>query len=80
MAASAAAAAPGDAATQPAAAVVVDSRLKYLLSEAEVDESIQERLFSAGVNKLFKYRGLGETREEVKTALRTHFGLDTAFN
>jgi hypothetical protein len=54
------------------------SDLKWLLADQEVPLPVQSALFHLGFTKMRVFAGLGETRIEVKEALKKDFGLDGA--
>jgi hypothetical protein len=64
--------------TQRAAADnAASSDLKWLLSDNEVPTLVQQSLFHAGFTKMKIFAGFGESRTEVRDALRTDLGLSS---
>ena len=51
------------------------SDLKWLLADNDVSEDIQAVLFHVGVRHMKIFSGLGESRAEVRTALKADIGL-----
>ena len=68
-------------ATQIAAALLLaDSNLKYIYEEVGLRPLIQAALATAGVTKIRRLTGWGDTPTEVREALKTQVGLDAADN
>eukprot|EP00971_Amphidinium_carterae_P038765 762198-Amphidinium_carterae.1 len=53
-----------------------DSELAWILADSEVPEEMQLALSHVGYHQLKIFMGLGETRTEVKSALKSDIGLD----
>ena len=66
---------PVEARTAIAAA---ESDLKWHMAEHNVPEEVQAVIFHAGFRKSRAFVGLGETRQDVKEALKEAFGIDSA--
>ena len=54
------------------------SDLKWILADCEVSNEVQAVLFHLGFTKIRVFAGLGETRAEVKEAIKADAGLDPA--
>ena len=54
------------------------SDLKWVLADNEVSEEVQGVLYHVGVNRLKIFSGLGENRTEVREALKSVLGIDSA--
>jgi len=63
-------------AEKTAAEAAAHSDLKWLMSDNEVPQAVQQVLYHGGYTKMKIFAGLGESRTEVRDALRTDFGLD----
>eukprot|EP00973_Karenia_brevis_P082186 11394040-Karenia_brevis.AAC.1 len=48
--------------------------LKFILSDNDIGDDAQAILFHAGFTRVKTFLGIGETREEVRTALKAEFG------
>lgn len=58
-----------------AADAAANSDLKWLLSDNEVPADVQQVLFHEGFTRMRVFAGFGESRTEVRDALRTDIGL-----
>ena len=65
-------------AERTAAEEAAQSDLKWLMADNEVPQAVQQALYHGGYTKVKIFAGLGESRTEVRDALRTDFGLSTA--
>ena len=54
------------------------SDLKWLMADNEVDTAVQEVIFHNRFNRTALFKGLGESRMEVKDMLKDHMGLDAS--
>ena len=63
---------------QKQARLDVQSDLKWLLAENDVDEATQLVLHHFGIKKMRAYAGLGDTAEEIREMVKTQLGLDPA--
>ena len=56
----------------------VQSNLRWILDDNEVEQDVQVALYHVGFVKLRIFVGPGESRQEVRQALKESFGLDVA--
>eukprot|EP00973_Karenia_brevis_P054033 7505475-Karenia_brevis.AAC.1 len=50
--------------------------LKFILFDNDIGDVAQAIIFNAGFARVKTFLGIGESREEVRTALKTEFGWD----
>ena len=58
-------------AERTAAEEAAQSDLKWLMADNEVPQAVQQALYHGGYTKVKIFAGLGESRTEVRDALRT---------
>eukprot|EP00435_Cladocopium_sp_Y103_P027204 s3945_g6.t1 len=59
---------------------LVDSDLKYLLSEVGIPDALQATLYHRGFTSLRLFSGIDESRAEVRAAINAEIGLDHTAN